>query len=123
MKILLDEDSQSKILVKSLNIAGHNVLTVAELGANGRSDQEILKLAVEYESVLLTRNCVDFAKLQNLIPHLGILAIYQNPNPNKNMNYEQIVIAIENLEKSNVVIVGKFINLNQYHWGNTPSPP
>ena len=99
------------------------MLTVAELGANGRSDQEILKLAVEYESVLLTRNCVDFAKLQNLIPHLGILAIYQNPNPNKNMNYEQIVMAIENLEKSNVVIVGKFINLNQYDWGNTPSPP
>ncbi len=125
MNVLIDEDSQSKILIRLLKEAGHSVLTVADLGANSKSDPEILKLASEYDRVLLTKNCADFAELHklNLIVHSGIIAIYQNANPKKNMNCDQIVVAIDNFEKSDAVIQGQLVNLNHYHWDKTPSPP
>lgn len=125
MKVLLDEDSQSKNLIRLLIDAGHDVLTVAEIGANGKSDPEILRLATEHGRVLITKNCADFAGHHKNIGHTGIVAIYQNSNSNakKSMSYDQIVVAIDNLEKSGFVIHGQFVNLNHYHWDKTPSPP
>jgi predicted nuclease of predicted toxin-antitoxin system len=125
LNVLIDEDSQSKILIRLLKDAGHSVLTVADLGANSKSDPEILKLAAENDRVLLTKNCADFAELHksNLICHSGIIAIYQNANPKKSMSYDQIVAAIDNFEKSNTPVHGQFIDLNHYRLNKTPSPP
>lgn len=125
MNVLIDEDSQSKILIGLLKKSGHSVLTVAELGVNSKSDPEILKLATENNRVLLTKNCADFAELHklNLICHSGIIAIYQNANPKKSMSYDQIVAAIDNFEKSDTTVHGQFIDLNHYRLNKTSSPP
>ncbi len=67
--------------------------------------------------VLLTRKCDDFQELHqaNLI-HAGILAVYQDAEISKNMNYQQIVEAIANLELAEYALENQFVILNQWNY-------
>jgi hypothetical protein len=67
--------------------------------------------------VLLTRNCTDFQELhQANSVHSGILAVFQNSDPAKNMSYQAIVQAIANLEAAGHTIENQFIILNQWNY-------
>jgi len=57
LKLLLDEDSEARVLVQRLVKAGHNVTTVGEMGRRGEPDEAVLRLAGQAGRVLLTRNC------------------------------------------------------------------
>lgn len=99
LSLLVDEDSQAKYLVNLLQLAGHNVLTVNEVGIAGCPDNEVLDYARTASRIILTRNCADFQQLHQVNgSHPGILAIYQDADPAKNMSYSAVVKAIENLE-------------------------
>ncbi len=114
--MLLDEDSQARYLINLLQAAGHDVVTVKEIGLMNRPDSVVLDFARQSERVLLTRNCNDFQELHQINPeHSGVLAIYQDSEMGKNMNYQGIVQAIENLEAADYVLKKEFIVLN--HWG------
>jgi predicted nuclease of predicted toxin-antitoxin system len=58
--LLVDEDSQDKILVAKLKDAGHNVLTVKDVDLMGQPDHVVLAHAVDGNRIVLTRNCEDF---------------------------------------------------------------
>ena len=97
--MLLDEDSQAKYLVNLLQAAGHDVATVSKLDLMNHPDSVVLDAARENERVLLTRNCDDFQELHQANPeHSGILVVYQDSEASKNMSYQAIVKAIDNLE-------------------------
>lgn len=99
LNLLLDEDSQAKYLVKLLQAAGHNVLTVNKAGISGQPDPDVLTFAQQNQRILLTRNCNAFLLLHEINPnHWGVLAVYHDADFSKNMSYQDIVRAIANLE-------------------------
>ncbi len=115
LRLLIDEDSQAKLLVDLLKQAGHDVVTINELELSGSDDTVVLDQAIKQERVLLTQNCQDFEVLHQLNSnHAGILAIYQDSYFSKNMLLQDIVQAISNLETANIPLANQFIALN--HW-------
>lgn len=117
MRLLVDEDTQARTLVRLLREAGHDVLTVDEAGLRSLADDEVLTRAIDENRVLLTRNCGDFLVLSSRVrEHPGILGIYQDANMAKNLAYPGIVRAIANLEEAGVSLFGEFLSLNAWYW-------
>lgn len=117
MRLLVDEDTQAKTLVRLLVEAGHDVLTVEAVGMNGQPDALVLERAAREARTLLTRNCGDFLALHAANPaHAGVLAVYQDGDPTRCMSYREIVSAIANVENSGVDPSGEFIALNAWRW-------
>ncbi|MCC3414042.1 MAG: DUF5615 family PIN-like protein [Microcoleus sp. PH2017_29_MFU_D_A] len=115
--MLLDEDSQAKYLVNLLQAAGHDVATVNTLNLMNHPDSVVLDAARKNERVLLTRNCDDFQELHQANPeHSGILAVYQDSEASKNMSYQAIVKAIDNLEIAEYDLNNQFVVLNQWSY-------
>ncbi|HLO52039.1 MAG TPA: DUF5615 family PIN-like protein [Kamptonema sp.] len=113
LRLFLDEDSQAKRLVDLLRDAGHDVLTVNEVGLVRKPDSFILDYARQEGRLLLTRNCDDFYNLHKINSnHSGIFAIYQDADLSKNMSYSTIVKCIANLESSGLIVANQFIPLN-----------
>ncbi len=103
------------MLVKLLQQAGHEVITVNQAGLMSQPDFIVLDYARNADRILLTLNCRDFQSLHAVNSyHPGILAIYQEANPSKKMSFKAIVKAIANLETANVTLINQFISLN--HW-------
>lgn len=117
LSLLLDEDSQAKYLVNLLRAADHDVVTVNDVGIMGFSDDKVLDYARQYNRILVTRNCDDFQELHQANPlHPGILAVYRDAEPIKNMSYQSIIKAIDNLEVAGLVLENQFITLNQWNY-------
>ena len=60
IKLLINEDSQDKRLVRLLKEAGHDVVTASEAGLMGKPDSEVFQYAMARNHVILTQNCQDF---------------------------------------------------------------
>ena len=83
----------------------------------GADDATHLAHAQTAERTLLTFNPCDFKALHDQkFSHSGILAVYQDNDPDRDMSYRDIVDAIANLEQSVPQIVGGFWTLNAYRW-------
>lgn len=115
LKLLIDEDSQDKVLVRLLREAKHDVVTANESGLMGQPDSVVFSYAREQNRIILTLNCRDFAAIHQSNPiHPGIFALYQEANPYKKMSFKDIVRAIANLEAVGISLANQFIPLN--HW-------
>ncbi|NJM90503.1 MAG: DUF5615 family PIN-like protein [Hydrococcus sp. RU_2_2] len=115
LRLLIDEDSQAKRLVIFLKNAGHDVITVNEAELSGKFDDEVMDYARQNGRIVLTRNYDDFQELHNANPvHPGILVVYQDGSPSKDMSHQTIVKAIANLESSEIPLANQFFALN--HW-------
>lgn len=115
LQLLIDEDSQDKVLIKLLRKAGHDVVTVNEAGLMSQPDLAVFRYAVEKSRVILTLNCSDFEILHEENPsHSGILAVYKNDDYSKDMTFKDLVRAIANLESATFPLANQFISLN--HW-------
>ena len=111
----MDEDSQARAQLNLLRADGHDVVAIGELGKNGIPDSEVFDLAQSLKRVLLTHNAEDFLGLHRDRPdHQGIIAVYRNADPRKNMSHTQIAAAIQRLEALSVTLAGDFHVLN--HW-------
>lgn len=119
MRLLVDEDSQGRVLVRLLREAGHDVRTVAEANLEAQTDEAVFVLAKQERRVLLTRNVKDFQALhEEDADHAGLLVEHQDRDPHKNMGERDIVWAIGNLEASGWEVAGQFVALNA--WNFTP---
>ena len=117
MRLLLDEDTQSRRLVNLLRTRGHDVLTVGEANRIGAPDSAVLTLASGANRVLLTRNCADYLALhERTATHSGILCVYQDSDPAKSMRYEDIARALGNLDKSRLPLSGMFLAINAWNY-------
>lgn len=115
LRLYLDDCTYSKLLAAKLRAAGHDVRTPFEAGTSGCPDREHLRHARTDNRVLLTHNCSDFEDLhRELAQHPGIVAIYQENNPQRDMSNDAIVNALRNLEISSTPIENGFHVLNAW---------
>jgi predicted nuclease of predicted toxin-antitoxin system len=117
LRLLIDEDSQSSVLVAMLRSAGHDVRTANDESLDGRDDVVVLAHAHASRRALLTKNAEDYEELHSAgIRHSGILAIYESANRAKNMTLSQIVRAVCNLEQAGLDLAGQFVPLNAWNF-------
>src|SRR5437868_10175371 len=101
------------MLVQLLRAAGHRVVTPLEAGTSGEPDEVHLQFAASQGLVLLSKNPGDFAQLHEASSeHSGILVIYQDNDPDRDMTYADIVRAIGNLERAGITLAKSFQVLN-----------
>ena len=100
-----------------LRKAGHNIVTVNELGLMSQPDEVVLDYAKQDNRIVLTHNCRDFETLHKTNSnHSGIFVIYENDNYFKDMSRQEIVKAITNLEASGIPLANQFISLNCWNY-------
>lgn len=117
LRILVDEDSQAKLLVKKLRLAGLDVISAQDSGLNGQLNPEILAFAIEQNRVVLTRNGADFRELHlRVMIHPGIFIVHGHPDPAKTLSYEAIVISIGNLEASGMPLANETHALESWNY-------
>ena len=102
MRLYLDDDCASPLLMRLLQSAGHEVRLPAELGLAGKADPIHLTYAIREDRVLLTKNYCDFEDLHNLIlqaqgHHPGILVVRQDNDPRRDLTPRGIVRAVRNM--------------------------
>jgi hypothetical protein len=119
MRLYLDDDSTSTLLVQLLRRAGHDVRLPAEIGVAGESDAVHLMHAVLEDRVYLSHNYDDFEDLHNLAlalrgHHPGILVVRKDNNPKRDLAPPGIVRAIGKLLAAGVGLADHFYVLN--HW-------
>jgi hypothetical protein len=119
LKLYLDDCVYARRLCQLLREAGHDVETPAEVvpplrGADGATH---LDHARRTGRTVLTLNARHFKALHDRdAAHAGILVVYQDNDPNRDMRYADIVRAIGNLEHSVSQVAGGFWILNLYRW-------
>ena len=119
LSIYLDDCAFSYRLRTLLLAAGRQVQIPAEVEPplTGAADQAHFAHARATKRVLRKKKPGDFLHRHQQDPNpAGILAVYQDNDPTKDMNYHEIVRAIANLEGTGVAITGEFWVLNAYRW-------
>ncbi len=119
MRLHLDEDFASTLLVKLLVKAGHDVQTPTDSGTLGQDDPLQLVHAIRENRLLLSFNYGDFEHLHLLSlqargHHPGILVVRREKDSRKNMSPREIVRALGNLESAGVPLDDQYYILN--HW-------
>src|SRR5437867_598174 len=117
MRLYLDDDSATPLLVRLLTQAGHDVLTPAAIGMAGAEDPVHLTCAIREGRVLLTGNHDDFEDLHDLMMqgqdhHPGILVVRRDNKPRRDMTPRGIVHAIEKMLGAKVPLADQFVILN-----------
>ena len=120
MRVYLADDLDSNTLVTLLQRAGHIVVSPRAVGIRGVADEEHLRYAAAHALVLLTANAGDFIDLHDAWTrrrreHHGILIVYRENNPARDMSFQQIAQAITRIERSGLPLANAFHNLN--FWG------
>jgi predicted nuclease of predicted toxin-antitoxin system len=119
LKLYLDDCAFSHRLRQLLCHAGHDVEAPADTvpPLTGAGDAVHFAHAKATDRVILTLNPRDFKALHDQDSnHPGILTVYQDNDPTKDMSYSDIVQAIANLERNVAKIAGGFWSLNAYRW-------
>jgi hypothetical protein len=119
MRLYLDDDSASGLLVRLLRQAGHDVHVPADVGTAGENDAVHLTHATHEDRVCLSRNHDDFEELHNLIRAVGghypgLFVVRKDNNPKRDLKAAGIVKAIGKLLASGVPIADQLIILNQW---------
>ena len=117
LRLLVDEDTQDARLVSALRQQGHDILTVNEAGLQGQTDNVVLASAFQERRIVLTMNCRDFLELHEATnAHTGIIGIYKDRDPRKNMTFAAIATALANLSASGWEFEGHFVVLNAWNY-------
>ena len=123
LNVYLDDCSNSDLLADLLRQSGHRVVrpTDAAVGLEGEDDEVQLAFAAAHGLTIITKNPSDFQHLHDLDSHhAGILAVYQDNDPSRDMSDPEIVKAIGNLESAvqsgGEPIAGRFHSLNNWRY-------
>jgi hypothetical protein len=103
LNLYLDDCSNSDLLADLLRQTGHRVVRPTEngVGLDGEDDQVHFAFAAANGLAIITKNPADFEELHDWDKwHFGILAVYQDNNPSRDMGERDIVSAIANLEEA-----------------------
>ena len=119
MRLYLDDNITDRRVVAQLHRMSHVVLLPAAVGYSGASDAKHLAYAIREGYVLLTQNYQDFLDLHDLIltaggHHSGLLLLYTEHDPTRDMTPRRIAVAITKLEAARVPLANQVYVLN--HW-------
>ena len=117
MRVYLDDDVDANELIGLLRQGRHEVISPRTVGTRGVVDEEHMRYAAANGLVLLTANAEDFASLHaewtaRKQGHNGILILYRENNPARDMSFEQIADAVTQVERSGVPLANSLHNLN-----------
>src|SRR5262249_43641417 len=117
MKLYLDDNIASDLLLKLLRKAGHDVRSPSDEGLVGVPDPTHLTRAIRDDRACLTKDHDDYAILHTLLmqaqgKHPGILVVREDNDPSRDLTAKGIVNAIRKLELAGVPIANDFIILN-----------
>lgn len=123
LNLYLDDCVLDPRLVELLLQAGHHVIRSSDhnVGLEGEDDDVHFEYAVEHGLVILTKNPADFELLHQANSlHFGILAVYQDNDPSRDMTNAEIVKAISSLcqaaQSGGNPIHGNFHSLNAWRF-------
>lgn len=119
LNIYLDDCAFSHRLRQLLIAAGHVVQIPAEVDPplTAQADARHFAHVRATGQIILTYNPADFEQLHTqYADHPGILAVYQDNDPARDMSYSDVVRAIANLQQIGVPLAGGFWVLNAYQW-------
>src|SRR5207302_554368 len=119
--VYLDDCANSNLLADLLRLAGHRAVRPADFGLDGADDDVHLAFAAKDGFAIITKNPADFENLHDFDPnHAGILAVYRDNDPARDMSDAEIVNAISNLEAATQTggepIQGRFHSLNDWRY-------
>ena len=119
MRLYLDDNITDRRVVAQLQRMGHVVLLPAAVGYAGVSDAKHLAHAIREDYVLLSQNYQDFLDLHDLIlaaggQHRGLLLLYTEHDPTRDMTPRSIAVAITKLEAARIPLANQVYVLN--HW-------
>jgi hypothetical protein len=119
MRIYLDEDLASGLLVKLLQKAGHDVSMPAAAGILGKADAVQLTCAIHERRACMSRNYADFEELHLLITeaqghHFGILIVRRENDPTRDLTPKGIVAALRKMEAAGAPMENEYIVLNRW---------
>jgi predicted nuclease of predicted toxin-antitoxin system len=116
LRLYLDDCIFAWRLHDILEQDGHDVTTPLDAGLLGAHDDLHFAYARQHGLTMITSNPKDFASLHPQHPgHPGIFAIYQDNDP-RDMSYDEIAQAIQNIVAANVPIAGRFHVLNMWRY-------
>lgn len=123
LNLYLGDCSNSDLLTDLLRQAGHRVVrpTEGDVGLGGEDDDIHFAFGAANGLTIITKNPADFKALHDLDQrHSGILAVYQDNDPSRDMSNAEIVRAIGNLEaavrQGGLPIQGEFHTLNDWRY-------
>jgi predicted nuclease of predicted toxin-antitoxin system len=119
MRLYLDDDIASALLVRLLRNEGHDVQVPADVGLSGHPDPVHLTQTIRDDRACLTRHHRDFEHLHLLVRqaqghHPGILVVRLDNDPTKDLSASGIVRALRNLLAAGVPVADELTILN--HW-------
>ena len=119
MRLYLDDDLDANVLISFLQQEGHAVMSPRAVAMRGAEDAAHLSYATVQQCAVVTANVRDFLTLhqtwqQGGRPYAGILALYRENNPRRDMTYAQIAQAVSRLERADLPFDNTFHNLNMW---------
>ena len=118
MNFLLDENFP-KSIIGLLSENGHQVLDFREIGTIGAPDEDVVKLAIERNAVILTTDRDFFHTLSKLEPqHKGILVVALK-QPNRLLIADRVKWFLDNVDEKD--IAGRAFQLRDRTWVVYPS--
>jgi len=119
MRLYLDDDSASLLLVRLLRQANHDVQLPGDVSLAGAADAVHLTHSVREGRILLSHNYRDFEDLHDLVMqaqghHPGILVVRRDNDPKRDLSARGIVRAIGNLLAAKVPLVDRYHILNYW---------
>ncbi len=119
MRLYVDDDAASAILITLLRQAQHDVYVPMESGTAGLADARHFSAAIADSRALLTFNYGDFKDLHLLLQvangaHHGLLVVRKNNDSTRDMSPRGIVNAIRKLELADAVIKNEYVILNYW---------
>ena len=113
----MDDDLDSNVLISLLKQLGHEVTSPRAAGTRGAPDQDHLRYAADNGLVLMSANAGDFVQLnrewiESKTGHSGILIVYKENNPARDMSFRDVAEAVGAVEESRMPIANTCQNLN-----------
>jgi hypothetical protein len=119
MRLYLDDNIASPLLARLLRNAGHDVQLPVDVGMMGQDDPVHLTHAIVEGRVCLSQDYSDYQMLHNPVMeakghHPGILVVWNDNDPKRDLKASGIVRAIGNLVASGQAIADSYHILNQW---------
>jgi hypothetical protein len=115
--LYLDDSIFSHLLRRLLVEAGHTVVIPADVQLSGARDEVHFEYARSRGLILVTRNPKDFLALhERTADHAGLLLVYRDNDPTRDMTAPDILRAISNLITSGVPLAGAAHPLNPWQY-------
>ena|SRR5712692_3639335 len=119
MKLYMDDNMADRDLVALLRKRGHQVTIPADADKVGVSDPKHLAYAISHDLLVVTQDREDFSDLHDLVmaskgAHPGIVLIYSENDPTRDMSHRGIATALGKLERSGAPLANELHVLN--HW-------